>query len=923
MDDPSKLEIQAGRNFRDYQPLIPVLGMMVLGILMDSFFFSLETPVGTFSATVWFWFGILLLCFGFWEKYFYEERLRYVFFLGSVVALGGIYHHAYWNFYPSNEIGFRVQDTFSIECLEGKVAGPPQFSRVQGGMFVSTDDPEKEIVTVFHFHVRARRTVHGWEKASGKLLVRTVGRLKDVHSGDLLRVKGSLTGISEAMNPHAFSPKIYYRQQRILAVLRVPSTGNVQLVRRPRVWGLWRTVEALRTSAYKQMEEFLTDETRAMASALILGCREEVSDESLNEMLEIGTIHIMAISGLHVGLLAGGFFLFCRLLGLKPFGTASLSLFAVWLYVLVSGGRPPAVRAGIIVTIAIVAYLLNRRDSHINSLAAAGILILILNPTALFSTGTQLSFLAVASLMVTPSLYEPRRNHVQNGVQEGTEDQKIEAAWEYLLVPNAPRGAILRALARKWSLGFVNLMYASFQMTVVLLPLVVKAFHVAAFIGIFMNLLLWLPLMIGMMSGAGVVLFGPIPVVGPFFGWLCSESLGAMAAIIHWGSTLPGHCLWLRGTPAFWNFLLYSLLALWIVFPALRLRSRGKFAMLLLFLVLLLIPWMQFGTSRKGELRCSFISVSHGLSILLQLPNGETILYDAGQFAPSAYPSRTISEFLWNAGVRRLDAIVVSHPDMDHYNAMPGILSRFPVGKIFVSPQMFAMMNDLNPPLSGEVATKSDLKPPLAGEVATESPEGVRGSGLNLTPQSSVSLKVGRSETVEIQTAKMLRNLRRSISARKVPIVTISAGDRIPVTEECSISVLHPTHACLEAEQDRTNANSLVLLVEYQGVKFLLTGDLAPPGLGYVLSGPPVQCDVVLAPHHGGKTCATREFGLWSQPKYFVICESFNNEQKLTTDLYRSLGARVFHTGRDGAVIFSVRDGKLGVVTREEWKEWH
>jgi competence protein ComEC len=536
------------------------------------------------------------------------------------------------------------------------------------------------------------------------------------------------------------------------------------------------------------------------------------------------------------------------------------------------------------VTIATIAYLLNRRHSHINSLAGAGILVLLLNPTALFSTGTQLSFLAVASLMVTPSLYDPRRNHIQ----ESPGDPDVDAAWEYLLVPNAPHGAILKVLMRKWALGFVNLMYASFQMTVVLLPLVVKAFHVAAFIGIFMNILLWFPLMIGMMSGAGVVIFGPIPFIGSFFGWVCSASLGLMAAIIHWGSTLPGHCLWLRGTPTFWNVALYTLLGLWIVFPGLRLRARGKLSLILVLMVLLLIPFMQFGTSRKGELRCSFISVSHGLSILLQLPDGEVILYDAGQFAPGAYPARTISEFLWNSGVHRLDAIVVSHPDMDHYNAVPGILNRFPVGRILVSPQMYAVLKAQKPALS------SPLSPPQ-----------------------------NRQEEAEVQTAKMLQDLSRSISAKKVPLAMLVAGDRIPVAEDCSITVLHPTHACLEAEPERTNANSLVLLVEYEGVRILLTGDLAPPGLGYVISGPPIPCDVVQAPHHGGKTCATREFGIWSRPKYFVICDSFGNEQKLTTDIYCSLGAQVFHTGREGAVIFTVRDGKLHVVTREEWRKWH
>lgn len=890
MENLSKPDIQAGKNFRDYQPLIPVLGMIVTGILADSILFSSETPGNALGFGVWFWFGILLVCFGLLAKFFRNEIPRYLLILSAIASLAGIYHQVYWNFYQSNEIARCVQDPFSIESIEGKILSPPQFSKPQSGMFLQSDDPDKEFVTVFTLRIYARRTTKGWEKASGKLLVRSVGRLNDAHTGDVVRVNGLLTGISEAMNPYAFSPKVYYRQQRILSVMRVPSPANVKIIRQPSVWGILRTVETLRAKAYEQLDHFLNDETRAMASALILGCREEVSDENLNEMLETGTIHILAISGLHVGLLAGGFFLFCRLLGLKPFVTVVITLWGVWLYVLVSGGRPPALRAGIIVTIVTVAYLLNRHHSHINSLAAAGILVLILNPTALFSTGTQLSFLAVATLMVTPSLYDPRLSHISNtpNVPNLLDEPKVEAAWEYLLVPNAPRLAILKVLVRKWVLGFVNLMYASFQMTVVLLPLVVKAFHVAAFIGIFMNILLWIPLMIGMMSGAGVVVFGPVPFLGPFFGWLCSTSLGLMAVIIHWGSTLPGHCLWLRGTPTFWNVLLYTLLGLWIVFPALRRRARGKFALILFMMVLLLIPFMQFGTSRKGELRCSFISVSHGLSILLQLPNGETILYDAGQFAPAAYPSRTISEFLWNSGVRRLDAIVISHPDMDHYNAVPGILNRFPVGKIMMSPQMYTALN------------KSKLSRNMA-----------------LSPASI------RLVEAEEQTAKMLQNLSRSISAKKIPIEMLVAGDKISVTEECTISVLHPTRACLDAEPDKTNANSLVLLVEYQGVRFLLTGDLAPPGLGYVLSVPPVPCDVVQAPHHGGKTCATREFGLWSQPKYFVICESFGNEQKLTTNLYRSLGAQVFHTGREGAVIFTVRDRKLKIVTREEWKKWH
>lgn len=1041
--DRAKEELTAGTRYEEYRPLVPFLGMMILGILADRFFWSPQEFETSISGTAWGWFVLHVLCLTAafvclrqkralrknrrWETecmdgvggassqndgvsgtYFrkadvlgmafaksgeedrvlgslreretvsfscaglirffrgLKERMVPLFLLLSFSAVGGLFHHLYWNFYPETEIGLNAGDPFSLECVQGKIVRPPEFAfPSRTASFLGN---ENEMTTQLCLKVLKRKSGTKWVPATGNLLVRVMGRMEDAHVGDVFQMSGRMSHFSETMNPRAFSARTFYRQQRILAVLRVPSEKNPQLVSRPRIWGVFRLVEWLRDSASVQLERFLTPETRPMAEALILGCREEVSVEDLDEMLETGTIHIMAISGLHVGLLAGGLFLLARIIGTGRTLTVLLTLAGVWLYVLVSGARPPALRAGILVAISTSAYWLARPQSHLNSLAAAGLFVLVLNPTSLFSTGTQLSFLAVGVLLFSPVLRDLPQLRKPEGscededsaAEDETEEKRAEESgretekwktgtgkrklrhfprlafekrepdvnelhlsWEYLFAANADHRAIFRRMIRRFLTHAMNLLLASLQMTLVLMPLVVGSFHVAAFIGILLNILLWLPLMAAMVGGAGVVLFGTLPMAGPFFGWICSTGLSVMDTLIHCGAQIPGHCLWMRGTPTFWNFLLYSVLIVWAVFPAVRLRNRKQHAVFWTLMLLLLFPFWLNGNGKRGELRCSAISVSHGLSILIQLPDGRNFLYDAGQFAPAEYPTRTISAFLWNAGVHSLDAIFISHPDMDHYNAVPGLLRRFRTGEIFVSPQCLETLRR---------TSHSVQSRPQNTEMKTASADMLRKTEKERREETAVSAPDSldpvpvswreRQAQAEKETAEMLRRLNHAIKTHNIPVRTLKAGDRIPLAEDCVLTVLHPAETFARENPELTNANSLVLLLEYQGVRILLTGDLAPPGLGAFLAQTPIPCDVVFAPHHGGKTCATPEFGAWCMPKHFVICDSYGNQQKRTREIFEELGAKVYHTGRGGAVFFSVQNGKLEVVDREKWKEW-
>lgn len=854
---------------------------------------------------------------GIWNLFRSEKKyvsLQIAFFLLSVMALGGAYHHFYWAVYPESEISRNIRESFSLEFIEGKVIRAPEV-RMPPTQF-GYSEAKQEPLTILLLKVIARNTVYGRQEASGTVMVRIHGLLKDTHIGDHIRVSGRLTRFSEAVNPKSFSARHYYRQQRILALLRVPAPENIQRVSRPRIWSISRIVEYLRDTASRQLERFLTPETKPMAAALILGCREEVDPEEMEMMLETGTIHLMAISGLHVGLLAGGFFLLARFLGFGNLLTAIFVLGFVWLYVLVSGSRPPALRAGVIVTMFTVSFLWERSHSHLNALAAAGIFVLLINPTSIFSTGTQLSFLAVGTLLSMPVL---RDDSMKKSLGRKDVNPQVMGL-EFFFVRDAPHGMIGRFLLRKFWFYLLNLFYSSFQMTLVLLPLTLGAFHVAALIGIFLNVFLWLPLMVAMMSGGGVLFLGGQPLIGPFLGWLCSSSLSAMNWLIAFGAGIPGHCFWMRGTPIFWNLILYAFLISWAVFPKTRLRSKKHYLVFILGMLLLLVPFLSENVRRRGEFRCSFIAVSHGLSILLQFPNGKTVLYDAGQFAPEEYPSRTISSFLWNSGVHRLDSIFVSHPDMDHYNAFPGLLKRFSVGEVFLSSQTLSVL---------EEAAKAEFSNnlPAKNGVSEEdiSRNSLLGNETSFRETDNLSVYSGRKTAEEIRegTLFMIRKFYSALKRWNVPIRTVQAGDRIHFSPDCSVTVLHPTRVSMETHPEHTNGNSLVLLIEYEGKRFLLTGDLSPPGLEYFLELEPIACDVILAPHHGGKNCCTPEFVKWCSPEYCVISESFNNPQKKTVEFLTESGVRVHHTGRDGAVIFRVRDGRLEVFTRNEWKEWN
>ena len=130
------------------------------------------------------------------------------------------------------------------------------------------------------------------------------------------------------------------------------------------------------------------------------------------------------------------------------------------------------------------------------------------------------------------------------------------------------------------------------------------------------------------------------------------------------------------------------------------------------------------------------------------------------------------------------------------------------------------------------------------------------------------------------------------------------------------MEVLHPPKKGVLGSD---NANSILLLVEYAGRRLLLTGDLESPGMDDVLAEEPLDCDVVLAPHHGSRRSNPTGFALWSTPEHVIISGSRTAgdipDIESVKESYRARGAEVYHTAEDGCIRVELQTSGVQVTT--------
>ncbi|HTQ40994.1 MAG TPA: ComEC/Rec2 family competence protein [Pirellulales bacterium] len=291
-------DLDEARPAAQYLPLVLVLCAMCAGIVADRLVGWSEF----ISFPLWWALAGAALAAWWWLRNKGRERLASVAVLLAVGAAGGAWHHEQWNLFGADELGLVTTETPQPVCVEVDVVGTPE--SIPAPQFDPLRSLPAGLQSRWLADVVGLRDGAQWRQASGRAEFSLEGELHDVHAGDRLRIFGQLEAPLPAGNPGEFDTALYERSKRELSMIRVKKPECVSVVAHSSMWSPTRWIDQARQFGDRMLWGYLSRERAGMAAAVLLGQREQVDQETNEAFLETGTIHILCIAGLHVGILA-------------------------------------------------------------------------------------------------------------------------------------------------------------------------------------------------------------------------------------------------------------------------------------------------------------------------------------------------------------------------------------------------------------------------------------------------------------------------------------------------------------------------------------------------------------------------------------------------------------------------------------------
>ena len=679
-----------------------------------------------------------------------------------------------------------------------------------------------------------------WRPATGRMLV-TVRTLSDSwHYGDVLRFTVNLRQPRNFHTPGSFDYTGYLARQGIFLSAFLWDDTTVQRVG-TQGHPLWVRVEQVRHTIGEFFAAHLETKTAAVLQALIIGDERFLTQDLRDTFSRTGVAHVLSISGLHISLVAAtayGFWWW--LIGRSPYlllrftAPVLASLLAmppVVLYASISGGNVATWRSVFMVLTYLLATLIGRQSEAYRSLAFAALLISILWPGAFLDVSFQLSFVSVLSLFLAA--------------------QRFTVWWDTRRKPHAGPLSLHERLLR-WGGTYLAISGGALLGT---LPLTAAYFNQVALIGLVANAVVVPRLgsaavILGLLAAACVFLHSGAATVFV----LCAGVVIRLGTWAAEGLAAIPYAAIETVTPNLFELLLFYGLLCCVLFRATRRELPVPLRFLphlLLSLLLLDIAGWSWHRYYRGELRITFLDVGQGDAAVVELPGSQVMVIDGGGFASTDFDvgNALLARFLWSRKIQRVDMLVLSHPQLDHYGGLTYLVDHF-------SPREF---------WSNGKITHSD-------------------------------------QFTRLQTALTHNGVRARVLCREMPPI---------ILDKVQVRILHPP--CHGTELDPNNASLVLRLsygsvdvlftgdIEAEGEAILLSA----PG--------ELTSEIVKVPHHGSRTSSSLAFVQSTAPLVAVASLGFHNRFHFPAPevvrRYERHGGTFLQTDAHGAITI-VSDGR-------------
>lgn len=466
--------------------------------------------------------------------------------------------------------------------------------------------------------------------------------------GDKLLLNTSLNRSFALSNPHQFDYRQYLKNKGIYLVAYIKDVKNISKIAQGNI--CYRSVDFCKRKMIAVISQNVETETnQAFLAAVILGNRDLLTKEMRDDFLKTGTVHILAVSGLHLGIITMIIFFLLRLFLKQRKYIYATTLVIITFYAIVVGLRPSVLRALIMVAVFISARLLGRQNSLLNSLFIAGVLVLLINPYDVYSVGFLFSFIIVFFLItLTPQL---GKSFLKEKI---IEDRFYRAKRKFVFFLTGC--LIAQAAVFPLVLYYNNLFsLSSFFINIILIPFmypVLLTGFLFCFLGAFC------PFALPLLKGPAV-----------FFSSL-------LVGITNYSASFKELYFYVASF-SFWALFVY-----YIGLGFLLRKSLRKIGLLLIFGFVFYVGLNHY--LNNNNFKITFLSLGKGEATFIKVPDKENILIDAGSMTFSDGGAGIITAFLKGEGVNQIDNIFLSHLHSDHYSAVFELAKHFKIKRIFL-----------------------------------------------------------------------------------------------------------------------------------------------------------------------------------------------------------------------------------------------